>query len=90
MTDQTDDSVCRAGCSTPGLHQSWGQCLKAARVQFDLHSLKYGAIEKRKDKRLTAYESARNNGLQPANTTWPAIRAANETGGEAQTPVEAE
>jgi hypothetical protein len=72
--------ACRTGCPT-GNHASWGACARDARIQIDKHGLKYGGLEKAKDKRLDRYRTAKENGLQPVNTTTKAIQSAYENGG---------
>lgn len=79
--------ACRSGCREGG-HASWGECARAAAIQIDRHALAgHKPAEIDKDKRLTRYESARNNGLQPKSTAWKHVRAAEETGGTRPTPV---
>lgn len=75
-------SACRSGCATPGAHKNWGDCLRDAGVQIDRHGLRHSGVEKDKDRRLTRYEDARRQGLQPSSTDWKDVRAAFETGGE--------
>lgn len=80
--------TCRSGCSTPGLHESWGACARAAEIQIDRHSLTGGRdLDRDKDKRLDAYASARKAGLQPQNTSWKKVRQSLEDGGVPHTPV---
>lgn len=81
--------ACRSGCDTQD-HASWGDCARAANMQIDRHALRVGGrqIEGRKDARLDRYASARRNGLQPRSTNIRDIRAAEEFGGVAPTPVE--
>lgn len=78
--------ACRSGCSTQG-HASYGACLRAADIQIDKHGLLNSMVEKDKDKRLSRYEDARSQGLQPKNTQWKSIRESFETGGREHTPV---
>jgi hypothetical protein len=80
--------TCRSGCSTPGLHESWGACARAAEIQIDRHGLKgFRSLERDKDNRLDAYASARKAGLQPQNTSWAKVRQSFEDGGVPPTPV---
>lgn len=72
---------CRAGCPTPGKHKTWGACARAADIQIDRHGLQNLNAEKDKDRRLSRYEDARNQGLQPKNTTWKHVNDAFEHGG---------
>lgn len=78
---------CRAGCPTPGAHRSWGECARLAGIQIDRHGLQHRSAEKDKDTRLSRYEDARRQGLQPKNTEWKSVREAFETGGIAPTEV---
>lgn len=78
--------MCRSGCATKD-HKTWGECARAAALQIDKHGLLNGSAEKDKDRRLSRYESARDQGLQPRNTTWAGVREAFETGGKPHTPV---
>lgn len=80
--------ACRTGCPTQD-HTSWGECARAADIQIDRHALKHGGqqVETRKDQRLERYQSARANGLQPKSTQWKDVRAAEESGGVAHTPI---
>lgn len=73
--------ACRSGCPSPGSHESWGACARAAELQVDKHGLQNRNVELDKDRRLSRYEDARRQGLQPKNTEWKNIRAAFETGG---------
>lgn len=79
---------CRSGCPTPGAHRSWGECARDAGIQIDKQALAGStALEKDKERRLGRYEDARNQGLQPKNTTWRHVRDAFENGGVSATPV---
>lgn len=78
--------VCRTGCKMQDC-ASYAACLRAASIQIDKHSLLNSAVEKDKDRRLSRYQDARHQGLQPKNTEWKNIRAAFETGGETSAPA---
>lgn len=80
-------SNCRAGCARPGSHATWGECARAADIQIDRHALKHGSIDRDKDRRLSRYEDARSQGLQPKSTRWKHVREAFETGGTTPTPI---
>lgn len=71
---------CRSGCPTGG-HVTWGECARAADIQIDNHGLQNRNVEKDKDKRLSAYEDLKRDGIQPKQTTWKHIRHAYEHGG---------
>lgn len=65
--------ACRTGCPTPGLHRTWGECARAASIQIgDLDA----STQKRWDKELNLYRSAREQGIQPSSTSATATRAA--------------
>lgn len=76
--------ACRSGCPTQD-HGSWGECARRAAIQIDRHGLQNRNLERDKDKRLSRYEDARHQGLQPKNTEWSSVREAFETGGVAAT-----
>ena len=78
--------TCRTGCPTGG-HSTWGECARAANIQIDKHGLQHRDVEKDKDSRLSRYQDARQQGLQPASTSWRDVRSAFETGGVPETPV---
>jgi len=73
--------ACRSGCPVPGTHSSWGECARAARIQIDRHGLQHRSLEKAKDRRLSRYEDAVRQGLEPRSTTWRDINDAFENGG---------
>lgn len=75
---------CRTGCLTQD-HSSWGACARAADFQVDVHGLQNRNVELDKDRRLSRYEDARRQGLQPKTTKWTDVRAAFETGGVEKT-----
>lgn len=64
---------CRSGCPTPGAHASWGECLRAARVQIG--DLTGQGAARTTAKRLNAYADARRQGLQPPTTRLPDVQA---------------
>lgn len=58
--------MCRTGCSTQD-HASWGDCARAANLQIgDLDT--GSGVARRTDRRLGAYQKARQLGLQPPST----------------------
>ena len=71
--------ACRSGCPTQD-HDSWGECARAAnmRVAYSgVGGLDYSA-QKKWDKELDLYKSARAQGVQPASTRTKDIRKALE------------
>lgn len=73
-------SKCSSGCPTPGLHRSYGECLRSKNVapmaiapDHDHKSMNQW------DKDLTAYKDARDAGLQPTATTAASAEMAYRT-----------
>lgn len=67
---------CRTGCPTQD-HDSWGACLRAANlnVAYCQHVKGLDATAQKKwDKELDLYASARAQGIQPATTKTSSIR----------------
>ena len=65
--------ACRTGCPTPGLHETWGECARAAQIQIDKHALKSDMrLEKSKNHTLERYRHLRESGYQP-----PSIKKSN-------------
>jgi len=75
--------MCRTGCPTPGAHDSWGACLRSAKLQVGVDLL---GVPRRQawDRELTSYASAVAQGIQPEGTRQHqidfAVAAANELG----------
>lgn len=73
--------MCRSGCPTPGQHQSWGECARAANLQVGPADT---ASRKSWDANLSKYRDARRQGLQPqmpnAKSAEAAMRVADITG----------
>lgn len=71
--------ACRSGCPTQD-HDSWGECARASnmRVAYSgVGGLDYSA-QKRWDRELDLYKSARAQGIQPKSTKTRDIRRAFE------------
>lgn len=68
---------CRSGCKTRD-HRSWGECARSASLQLNgLESLGGGRDRQKKwDKELDLYRSARAQGIQPDSTRTPDIQRA--------------
>ena len=69
-------SICRTGCATKD-HDSYADCLIAANVTVSATAVSplKSMYEKTKTD-LTAYGSARRNGIQPEGTTVEKVREA--------------
>jgi len=70
---------CRSGCPTKD-HASWGECLRAANLKIaysGIGGLDYTA-QKKWDKELADYKSARDQGIQPSGTTPEKVKRAVE------------
>jgi hypothetical protein len=69
-------SICRTGCATKD-HDSYADCLVAANVTVNATAVSplKSMYEKTKTD-LTAYGSARRNGIQPEGTTVEKVRQA--------------
>jgi hypothetical protein len=73
-------TTCSSGCATKD-HPSWGDCVRAknARIAYaDSANGRDFTAEKKWDAELSAYRSARSEGIQPDGTTMSAIRRAVE------------
>ena len=71
--------ACSTGCSTPGSHRSYGECMrsKGAKVAYANSAKNLDATaQKRWDKELDLYRQARSEGLQPATTKRKDIETA--------------
>lgn len=80
--------MCRTGCPTQD-HGGWGACARSAGIQIDRAGLSgISAVNRDGERRLTRYADARKYGIQPKNTQWQHIRAAEELGGVAPTVVQ--
>lgn len=69
---------CRSGCKEQN-HSSYAECLRAANVQqaATMNSTLQGYYDTTKTE-LSAYRTARANGIQPEGTTMTKIKAAEE------------
>jgi len=69
--------ACRTGCKTKD-HSSWGECLRASRLQLNAGDAKHTIIKTNKawDAELNAYKAARDQGIQPAGTTMAKVQEA--------------
>lgn len=71
--------ACSSRCVDPGSHKSMGECLrsKGIRVAYANEGGGFDATAQKKwDKNLDAYESARKEGIQPASTARRHVDAA--------------
>jgi len=70
--------ACRAGCQTQD-HASWGECLRAAQVRTYHVAVSKGydgTAQKKWDRELESYHSARKEGMRPDGTTTKKIEEA--------------
>lgn len=79
--------ACRTACPTPGVHRSWGECARAANIQVG--DLQNATGQKRWDRELDLYRSAREQGIQPASTRTADIHRAMDASDKAGTAVQA-
>lgn len=68
---------CTSGCPTPGVHATWGECLRAKALEITP-----GLMDKPGrqswDAELSAYGEARRQGIQPKGTRMHQVQAAVE------------
>lgn len=73
--------MCSTGCPTPGVHASWGECIRAKGAYVAPPGR---GSRQAWDAELSAYASARSQGIQPAGTQMRqvrrAVKEANRTG----------
>jgi hypothetical protein len=73
--------MCSQGCPTPGVHATWGECVRAKAAYVAPPGR---ASRRANDGELAAYASARRQGIQPAGTQMhqvrQAVREADRTG----------
>lgn len=62
--------MCTAGCPTPGVHKSWGECLRSKGLQFGPPATE---VRRHWDAGLVAYREARRQGMQPQKPTWESV-----------------
>ena len=71
--------MCRSGCPTPGAHESWGACARAASLRIGYANSAGGwdwSREKDFRRENEAYRTALSDGLKPDTPTWQGIRRA--------------
>lgn len=72
---------CSTGCPTPGVHKSWGECLRSKNLRNGIGD---ATAQKKADKGLDQYANARKNGIQPKSThigdVNAAVRESDRTG----------
>lgn len=78
--------ACTSSCRTQD-HESWGACVRAKNLKIEgceSHKGKDRTRQKKADKALDAYASARKQGIQPKSTRphdiQTAVRKSDETG----------
>lgn len=65
--------MCSMGCPTPGAHATWGECIRAKGAYIAPPGR---AGRQAHDAELSAYASARGQGIQPAGTQMHQVRQA--------------
>lgn len=73
--------MCTTSCPTPGMHATWGDCLRAKNLRIGWANSAGGkdySAQKRWDSRLGEYRAARKQGIKPTSTKLPDIRHAVE------------
>lgn len=71
-------SNCSSSCKTKD-HETWGECVKAKSLRLSPHvNDAYSKGQKALDADLSAYRSARAQGIQPAGTSRQKVREAVE------------
>jgi hypothetical protein len=76
---------CRTGCPTKD-HANWGECLRASNLRIAYSGVNGLDLttQKKWDKELADYKSARDQGIQPAGTkpeqVKRAVEISNKTG----------
>ena len=63
--------TCSYSCPTPGAHTTWGECIRAKRLQIG--DLKYHDVNRRGERDLQAYADARRQGIQPSGIERSAV-----------------
>jgi hypothetical protein len=70
--------ACRSGCATQD-HRSYAECLQEANVAISATvTSPFGFLYDKTKKDLSAYRTARLNGIQPEGTTVEKVRAAEQ------------
>ena len=71
MTIGLTMSKCSSGCLTPGVHATWGDCIRSKNLTVSgLESTGNDRTTQKKwDKELNLYSEARAAGLQPKSTS---------------------
>ena len=70
--------ACASSCQSRN-HASYGECLRAKNIKtayMQEHNGKDATAQKRADRNLDAYESARKYGIQPRSTRAADVQAA--------------
>ena len=63
--------ACTSGCTTPGAHASWGECMRSKNTLISWAASASGqdkSTQDRYDRDLDFYASARSEGIQPMGT----------------------
>jgi hypothetical protein len=79
--EEGQEVTCRSGCPTPGQHDSWGECARAAGLRIGWCQSAAGKdLSKTKawNAELDAFESAARSGIVPDGTQLKQTRFAEE------------
>lgn len=79
--------MCTSGCVTPGVHSTWGECVRAKHLQVG--DLKGHDVNKRGEADLAAYKAARDQGIQPSGIERSAVDRAVRISDAAGKPFDA-
>lgn len=75
--------ACSSGCPTQD-HASYGECMRTKGVRLPAIGIEGQQTQRKVDKGLDAYATARKQGIQPSSTrphdVERAVRISNETG----------
>lgn len=66
--------ACSASCPTPGVHETWGECVRAKGLQ--IANVEAHKFNQNLHAELNAYRDARYAGLQPASTQMQDVKKA--------------
>lgn len=79
--------VCRSKCETPGMHSSYGECMRQAMISIGVID---NSRQKAWDVELEEYRAARRQNVQPPTTRLADIRMAMEISDQTGRPYGAE
>ena len=74
-------SNCTSGCTTPGQHKSWGECLRSKHLRIAYANSANGqdaTKQRRWDEEIGRYRNAVAQGIEPDGTTTAKVRQAEQ------------